>query len=172
MTMADEIAVMNFGRIEQRGSATDLYERPLTEFVANFLGISNLIDGAVTRRDGGLAEFTTHDGARVLLPSERLTDNGTGELRVGVRPEKIALVPAETGAPAGDVNVLRGRVAVASFLGVAIQYVIETPGGEELTVIAQNIDGDEPTSVGPGREVLLTWNPHHTFVVHKETAHA
>jgi len=172
MTMADEIAVMHSGRVEQRGSATDLYERPVTEFVANFLGISNLIDGAVTRRDGAFAEFRTHDGASLRLPADRLAGSGSGELRVGVRPEKIELIPAESGPPPGDVNVLRGRVSVASFLGVAIQYVIETPGGEELTVIAQNRNGDAPASVGPGRDVLLTWHPHHTFVVNKETANA
>ncbi len=172
MTMADEIAVMNNGRIEQRGSATDLYERPVTEFVANFLGISNLIDGTVVSRAGALAEFRTHDGASLRLPADRLGADGSRALRVGVRPEKIVLLPASGAAPPGDLNVLRGRVAVASFLGVAIQYVIETPGGEELTVIAQNRNGGEPTSVGPGREVFLTWQPHHTFVVEKEATHA
>ena len=49
-----------------------------------------------------------------------------------------------------------------------IQYVVRAPGGEELTVFAQNLDGSEPDSFGPGREVHLTWNPHHTFVVAKE----
>src|SRR5215216_3695053 len=63
MTMADEIAVMNEGRIEQAGSASELYERPATEFVANFLGDCNLIDGALSTRDGGAADFETHDGA-------------------------------------------------------------------------------------------------------------
>ena len=172
MTMADEIAVMNNGRIEQRGSATELYERPVTEFVANFLGISNLIDGAVTGRDGALAEFRTHDGVTLHLPAERCADANGAPLRIGVRPEKIVLAPAEATPPSGELNVLRGRVAVASFLGVAIQYVIEMPGGEELTVVAQNRSGEEPTSVGPGRDVTLTWHPHHTFVVHKETSHA
>jgi spermidine/putrescine transport system ATP-binding protein len=172
MTMADEIAVMNNGRIEQRGSATDLYERPVTEFVANFLGISNLIDGAVTGRNGSLAEFRTHDGITLRLPAERCTDADGTAVRVGVRPEKIALAPAGATTPPDEVNVLQGRVAVASFLGVAIQYVIETPGGEELTVIAQNRNGEEPTSVGPGRDVTLSWHPHHTFVVHKEIANA
>src|SRR6195952_447085 len=63
MTMADTIAVMNAGRIEQEGGATDLYERPATEFVANFLGDCNLIDGKLGKREGGVADFVTHDGA-------------------------------------------------------------------------------------------------------------
>src|SRR3954449_11001984 len=63
MSMADTIAVMNRGRIEQAGSATDLYEAPHTEFVANFLGVSNLIDARVKDTDGGVSRIETHDGA-------------------------------------------------------------------------------------------------------------
>jgi spermidine/putrescine transport system ATP-binding protein len=57
---------------------------------------------------------------------------------------------------------------VASFLGVSIQYLVRSAGGEELTVFAQNTDGSEPESFAVGREVQLTWNPEHTFVVAKE----
>src|SRR3954470_145039 len=72
MTMADEIAVMNEGHIEQAGSATELYETPRTEFVASFLGDCNLIDGALARRGGGAADFETHDGAHLRVASERI----------------------------------------------------------------------------------------------------
>jgi spermidine/putrescine transport system ATP-binding protein len=165
--MADTIAVMSDGRIEQAGSAADLYERPRTEFVANFLGVSNLIDGKLIRSEGTLSSVETHDGARLQVPSDRVGPHGTDSIRVGVRPEKITLVPAN-GHAHGDRNALRGTVVVAAFLGTSIQYVIKAPGGEELTVFAQNLDGSEPDSFGPGREVDLTWNPHHTFVVAKE----
>ena len=170
MSMADTIAVMNAGRIEQAGSATDLYERPRTEFVANFLGVSNLIDGKLGRSEGGLASVETHDGARLHVPSDRVGPHDTDSIRVGVRPEKITLRPANGSTVDGDANVLRGTVVVAAFLGTSIQYVIRAPGGEELTVFAQNLDGSEPDSFGAGREVHLTWNPHHTFVVAKERA--
>ena len=157
MTMADEIAVMHDGRIEQRGSAEDLYERPTTAFVANFLGSSNLIDG---RFDGGV--FVTHDGARLEVPG---ATTAKGAVSAGVRPEKIRLHSASNGtAPEG--NVLHGTVSVASFLGVSLQYVVTTPGGEELTVVTQNTDGGR--AIGPGEEVLLAWPPEHTFVVPKE----
>src|SRR4051794_37875264 len=63
MTMADTIAVMNEGRIEQEGGATDLYERPATEFVANFLGDCNLVDGTLGVSRGDVTDFVTHDGA-------------------------------------------------------------------------------------------------------------
>jgi spermidine/putrescine transport system ATP-binding protein len=159
MTMADEIAVMADGRIEQRGSAEELYERPATEFVAGFLGVSNLVDatlaGGVT--GDGLHAYTTHDGATVYAPVAR-----EGAVRIGVRPEKLTLVEE---APRGQ-NVLRGRVEVASYLGVSLQYVVRTPGGEELTVIEQNRGAG---SVAAGQEVLLAWDPEHTFVVTKES---
>jgi spermidine/putrescine transport system ATP-binding protein len=159
MTMADEIAVMNEGRIEQRGSATELYEQPATEFVAGFLGVSNLVDATLRRRDGGVAEYETHDGATVRAPVAR-----DGAVRVGVRPEKLSIVDR----PPEGCNVLRGRVDVASFLGVSLQYLVRTPGGEELTVVEQNRAGIQGGSVGPGQEVLLAWRPEHTFVVTKE----
>jgi spermidine/putrescine transport system ATP-binding protein len=173
MTMADEIAVMNEGRIEQRGSANQLYETPQTAFVANFLGVSNLIDGTLRRREGGVAEFQTHDGAVLRVPVDRVSDANGGALCAGVRPEKIDLLPADgTTAPRAGDNVLRGRVSVAAYLGVAIQYVIAAAGGEELTVMAQNKDGTGTSTFGPGTEVQLAWSPDHTFIVSKESPHA
>jgi spermidine/putrescine transport system ATP-binding protein len=169
MTMADTIAVMSAGKIEQAGSATDLYERPQTEFVANFLGLSNLIDAQVRSTEGSLCRIETHDGAHLHVPADRIARHQGVEVKVGVRPEKITLLP--TGAPAPDgANVLRGTVIVASFLGVSIQYLIRAAGGEELTVIAQNIDGSEPDAFAAGREVQLAWDPRHTFVVARSEA--
>jgi spermidine/putrescine transport system ATP-binding protein len=168
MTMADSIAVMNEGHIEQQGDATELYERPATEFVANFLGDCNLVDGKLTRRGGDVAEFVTHDGAKLHVPEERIGASTNGApVRVGVRPEKLTLVPAGMDAPPG-ANALRGRVELASFLGTAIQYVVHTAGGEEFTAVEQNRLGAEPESIGPGREVTLAWDPAHSILVAKE----
>jgi spermidine/putrescine transport system ATP-binding protein len=172
MALADTIAVMNHGLIEQAGSATELYERPVTEFVANFLGVSNLIPGTLCHRNGTRAEFKTQDGSRVVLPVDRLNGETVGaSMMCGVRPEKVRLLPASAGEPTDGANVLQGKVELASFLGVSIQYVIRTPSGEELTVFQQNT-GSEPESIGPGRDVLVTWQPEHTFVVNKETVNA
>jgi spermidine/putrescine transport system ATP-binding protein len=157
MTMADRIAVMNHGRIEQAGGAEELYERPQTEFVARFLGVSNLVRGRVRAPD----EVQTHDGA--VLRAPQCGETGR-EVQVGVRPEKVTLVPAGSEPPAG-ANVLRGRVTVGAFLGPALQYVVTTLGGDELIVIVQNADGAPPDALAPGREVALAWAPRHTFVV-------
>jgi spermidine/putrescine transport system ATP-binding protein len=164
MTMADTIAVMTEGRIEQAGTAADLYERPRTEFVANFLGVSNLVDARLRGSANAMATLETHEGVTLRVPADRIGELGSEAVRVGVRPEKVTLSPI--GAPVADgANVLRGTVVVASFLGVSIQYVVRTTGGEELTVVAQNLDGAEPESLGPGRDVQLCWAPQHTFVV-------
>jgi spermidine/putrescine transport system ATP-binding protein len=166
MSMADTIAVMNRGRIEQAGSAEELYERPRTAFVANFLGVSNLVDGKVLERGVEMATVETDDGT-VNIPCARMAEGAGDAVRIGVRPEKIDLVAAADGVPPGR-NALRGTVAVASFLGVSIQYLVTAPGGEELTVISPNRDGQQARSLGPGQDVLLTWDPQHTFVVARD----
>jgi spermidine/putrescine transport system ATP-binding protein len=166
LTMADTIAVMNEGRIEQMGSGEELYERPRTEFVANFLGLSNLLDGELSARGGEMATFRTEEGERVLVPEDRVRAAGDGRLRVGVRPEKIEIALGEP-ATNGSKNHVHGQVTVASFLGVSIHYLVTTKAGREITVIAPNRDvGAE--SIGPGRDVVLAWDPIHTFIVQRQ----
>ena len=87
-------------------------------------------------------------------------------MQIGVRPEKITLLPAGEPVPDGH-NVLKGKIVVAAFLGVSIQYVIQAAGGEELNVFAQNTEGAEPEGLAVGREVQLVWKPEHTFVVER-----
>jgi spermidine/putrescine transport system ATP-binding protein len=170
LTMADTIAVMNEGRIEQMGSGEELYERPRTEFVANFLGLSNLIDGTVGSRDGTMATFDAEEGERVFVPSDRFANVNGGPIRIGIRPEKIEIASSDshTESSSASRNIIHGRVTVASYLGTSIQYVVETKTGRELTVIAPNRDGGAVDSIGPGRDVSLAWDPAHTFVVKRQ----
>jgi spermidine/putrescine transport system ATP-binding protein len=165
MSMADRIAVMRDGRIEQAGGAAELYERPRTAFVANFLGNSNLVDGTIRSTGPVLGEVETHDGARLRVPADRL-DGHTGDVRIGVRPEKVQITSSDRD-PAPEANVLRGTVVVSSYLGVSLQHVVRAHGGEELTVVEQNT-GAPTGSLGAGREVHLTFDPQHTFIVAKE----
>lgn len=166
--MADTIAVMNRGHIEQLGTPEDLYERPATAFVAQFLGACNLLDGELITRASDIVELITPDGARVRVPAERVNGHDAAGVRVGVRPEKLRLAPA--GSANGGSNVLRGTITDASFLGVLTQYVVRTGSGQELMAIAQN-DGDHQLStLGPGREVDVFWSPDHSFVVASEAS--
>jgi len=160
--MADTVAVMNAGRIEQLGAPMDLYESPVTTFVANFLGQSNLLPGRVLSTAGGTIVVDVH-GQGLRLPAER-NRCSNGDLLVGVRPEKIRLSHT-TDEPSGataDTNRLTGGVVLdASFAGVSMQYVVRMPWGQELTVFAQNLHLTE--RFGPGTAVDLVWEPAHTF---------
>ncbi|MFJ6438948.1 ABC transporter ATP-binding protein [Streptomyces sp. NPDC091649] len=162
MTMADTVAVMNGGRVEQLGAPADLYENPRTTFVANFLGTSNLIEGEVVSTGGDLV--VAAGGGRLSLPRERCATPATrgGRLLLGIRPEKISLAHADQadGIAAGR-NRVTGRITDSSFIGVSTQYVVESPAGTALQVYEQNVD--RRAGLLPGAEVVLHWNPAHTF---------
>ncbi|MEU6960939.1 ABC transporter ATP-binding protein [Streptomyces chrestomyceticus] len=163
MTMADTVAVMNGGRVEQLGAPADLYENPGTTFVANFLGTSNLIEAEVVTA-GGDDLLLTAGGSKLRLPAGRCRTPARtgGTVLAGVRPEKISLAHAdEAGAIADGRNRLAGRIAHAGFLGVSTQYVVETPDAGRLAVYEQNVERD--ARLVPGAEVVLHWNPAHTF---------
>ncbi|MGI5480345.1 ABC transporter ATP-binding protein [Streptomyces lavendofoliae] len=162
MTMADTVAVMNGGRVEQLGAPADLYENPRTTFVANFLGTSNLIEAEVVEAASDVV--VTAGGGTLRLPADRCSAPTTtgGKLLVGVRPEKITLAHAdEAGAIAGGRNRVTGRIVDTSFIGVSTQYVVDSPAGAALQVYEQNIERD--SRLAPGAEVVLHWNPAHTF---------
>jgi spermidine/putrescine transport system ATP-binding protein len=165
MTMADTIAVMNAGRVEQLGDPASLYEFPATVFVANFLGQSNLVHARVTGRNGDTLLLDVA-GQRLAMPADRSRATAESVL-VGVRPEKIYLALAGTRgsgnarSATGD-NELSGVVTDASFTGTSTQYLVRTPRGQELVVFAQNTSADR-RSATPGDNVVLHWDPAHTF---------
>jgi spermidine/putrescine transport system ATP-binding protein len=168
MTMADTIAVMNHGVIEQMGAPGELYENPRTTFVANFLGQSNLIMTEVLE-DGETVIVDCHGQKTRLLGSRAHTSAGRGWL--GVRPEKLFISPAGSGEAssalaqaAGATNVLGGgRVSDVSFVGVSTQYLVRMPWDQELMVFEQNTGQRPPLS--HGQEVDLTWSQEHAFLL-------
>jgi spermidine/putrescine transport system ATP-binding protein len=165
MTMSDRIAVMNKGRYEQLGDPESLYERPSTQFVAGFLGVSNLLPGAVQGSDGRYSTVKLADDTSVRAPSALV--GGKEQVSIGVRPEKIRLRAATDGAGTPDGhNQLRGVVRDASYLGVSTQYQIDARGGARFTVYEQNVERATRSELwAPGEEVVLTWSPDHSFVV-------
>jgi len=151
MTMADRIAVMNDGQIEQLGTPDELYERPQTPFVAGFLGISNLLHGTVSAMDG----VRLDDGTTIRVPAESLRGR-SGSVAVGIRPEKIT--------PDGqDSNVLQGVVRERAYIGVSTQYIVETRNGNITVVVLNDRPGTVPHA--PGERLALSWDPEATFVV-------
>ena len=155
MTMADTIAVMNQGKIEQMGSATDLYESPKTAFVANFLGQCNLIKGKVQSRAAGKAVISAK-GHTFEVPLARVSTESDSVL-LGVRPEKLRL--DDTG-----VNSIKECVVLdRSFIGTSTQYLVRAPWDQELVVFEQNDEGLHDLRVGD--RVSLEWDPEHTFAL-------
>ena len=161
MTMADTIAVMNQGVIEQMGAPTDLYENPRTTFVSNFLGQSNLVMGAITGADAtDIRVFVNGDD--LVAPAARATETA-GEVWVGVRPEKVRLT-LDGDHPGPGENVLRGGIVTdVSFIGVSTQYLVRMPWEQELTVFEQN--SGVRSGFRPGDKVNLQWRAEHTFLL-------
>jgi spermidine/putrescine transport system ATP-binding protein len=160
MTMADTIAVMNAGRIEQLGDPASIYELPRTVFVANFLGQSNLFAGTRLSTDANMIEVLAN-GIKFLVPTERNAASGD-EVIVGIRPEKMTVLdlPDREKIPMGN-NTLEGTVVDVSYAGVSTQYLITLPWGQNITVFEQNVIVGDRSSVGD--RVLVHWAPEHTF---------
>ncbi|RAO40129.1 Polyamine-transporting ATPase [Micromonospora saelicesensis] len=165
MTMADTVAVMNAGRIEQLGPPADLYEFPATAFVANFLGQSNLLAGEATGASGGDVAVTAH-GTRLSVPAGRARADH-GPVHLGVRPEKLILVGSADQVPAGHQHVT-GVVTDASYVGVSTQYLLRTGWGTELSVFAANSGTSTPVAVGS--EAVAYWDPRHAFLLPRDAA--
>ena len=152
MTMADQIAVMNGGRIEQLGTPTELYETPRD-------GVRRQLPRRVEphprdgQRRGHRPAAQWPGGPR----SPRGASRGrSGDVAVGIRPEKIEL---GTGQP----NALEGTVVEEAYVGVATQYIVETDCGR-LTVYSQNA-APGLNGAAPGERLTLSWSPDSTFVV-------
>jgi spermidine/putrescine transport system ATP-binding protein len=153
MTMADTIAVMNQGKIEQMGSATELYEAPKTAFVANFLGQCNLIKAKVQSRAGGKAVVSAK-GHTFEIPLSRVSTDSDSIL-LGVRPEKLRLDDS------GTNSIKDCIVTDRSFVGTSTQYLLKTPWDLELVAFEQNDEGLHDLHVGD--KVSVEWDPEHTF---------
>lgn len=159
MTMADTVAVMNRGVIEQMGAPEELYERPRTVFVANFLGQSNLFEVQVTGATDTAIQ-TSLNGTAIALPRDR-AERDSGTMTIGVRPEKLRLHATEPVADAATNVIGPGRITDVSFIGVSTQYVVESPEFGSVQVFAQNVEAGPGASLGD--DVWLSWHTEHTF---------
>ncbi|MFB6266216.1 MAG: ABC transporter ATP-binding protein [Halodesulfurarchaeum sp.] len=154
LTMSDEIAVMNGGRIEQIGTATEIYEEPATEFVADFIGETNLIRG--TYAEEGERAVVESDGLTFEVPE---TAGAEGEVAFAVRPEKIRLGEAAGGL----ANRYTAEVTDEIYKGNLGKFVVVLENGQELTVDMQIKDQGEYLSVG--REIAVGWATENVVVL-------
>jgi spermidine/putrescine transport system ATP-binding protein len=160
MDMADTVAVMNKGRIEQMGAPEALYERPKTLFVSKFLGQSNIFVGDVVESSGDSVSISIA-GRQIKVPVNR-AEKTTGKIAIGVRPEKAFFhEDAEPAANAGLNVVGPGEIIDIRFTGVSNQYLIDIPNLGEVTVFAQNIGKSPVTELGA--KVWVSWKVEHSF---------
>jgi spermidine/putrescine transport system ATP-binding protein len=161
MTMADTVAVMNRGIIEQLGAPSQLYENPRSTFVANFLGQSNLIEGRITGRAADVVSVDMH-GTTVSVPTARCHAAGDRGW-IGIRPEKVLIGEpgAELDAPGNTVP--GGAITDVSFVGVSTQYLVRMPWGQELQVFQQNTG--RTRMFRHGEQVELSWRPEYAFLL-------
>jgi spermidine/putrescine transport system ATP-binding protein len=137
LTISDRIAVMNEGRILQLGSPSDIYERPRTRFVADFIGQTNFIEVDVLAASGEMAEVEAPGSGRLQA---RAPDGvaPAGRMTLAVRPEKISLLSDLPGGQVHGWDVLRGRLEEIVYVGTHTQYLLRLPGGQLVTVYRQN----------------------------------
>jgi spermidine/putrescine transport system ATP-binding protein len=159
MDMADTVAVMHQGEIEQMGAPEALYDRPKTAFVARFLGQSNIFVGDVIENTDSVIAINVN-GQRIAAPKLR-SETHQGKVAIGVRPEKATF--HETQPQLGnDYNLVGpGEIIDIRFTGVSNQYLIDVPGFGDITVFAQNI-GQSPV-VELGAKVWVSWKVEHSF---------
>jgi spermidine/putrescine transport system ATP-binding protein len=161
MTMADTVAVMNAGVIEQMGAPAELYENPRSTFVANFLGQSNLIEGTVQGRASDVVTVDMH-GIPVSIPAGRAHAPGDRGW-IGIRPEKVLIGDLGEALDAPGNTIPGGVVSDVSFVGVSTQYLVRMPWGQELQVFSQNTGRTRLFAVGD--EVELSWRPEYAFLL-------
>ena len=154
MTMSDRIAVMNAGHFEQVGAPQAMYESPATEFVAGFLGASNLLDGEVA--SDGRVKLAA--GSTIEVSTDRLK-GASGDVKVGVRPEKLHI---DGSGRAG--NSVEAKIVASTYTGASTTYSCVTADGAPILVYVQNLDATSEV-LEDGKNVTLTWDPQHTFVI-------
>ena len=154
LAMSDRIAVMNGGRVEQTGTPREIYERPQTAFVADFIGSLNALDVRIDELVGEHAVMRVGDGERVLAVLGQ--GHRPGEtVRVAVRPERVRI--AAGGEPLQDGGSrLEGTVAEVVFLGMYTQFHVDTRAGR---VVSHRLADEAPVGLEDGSRVTLSWEP-------------
>ncbi|MEH2234870.1 ABC transporter ATP-binding protein [Nostoc sp.] len=142
LCLSDRIAVMNQGKIEQVGTPSQIYERPCTSFVADFIGDTNLFSGEIVAVDSSNVKISTKTGLSIVISRVEDTPSELSQaVVVSVRPEKIQLSLYPPNLPA---NCFEGRLVNVMYLGTHVNYVVELTNGIRINVLQPNTFGGLP----------------------------
>ena len=164
LALSDRIAVMNGGRIEQLGTPEELYDRPRTRFVADFIGTTNVMAGTVASVAGDGAVVKLEAGGRCVVAADGLAPGDT--LEIGIRPEALELTPrlppdpAVGEGPAGG-SWLRGTIEQSAYLGTSISYQVRTDGGPQVVATVPRTQG----RISTGTPVQIRWRSEDALVL-------
>src|SRR3990172_1686235 len=163
LSLSDRVAVMRDGKVLQVGAPKELYERPLTRFVADFVGTNNLLQGTVKERRGEELLVETALGVFRAMPNSGI---GPGDACVlAIRPENVAIGSGP--AAASDGNVIRGRVTFASYLGNTLRYDVEVERGQVVKADIRDPWHHEPFALG--QAVAVSFPPSVTLAIADDT---
>ncbi|MCT4369185.1 ABC transporter ATP-binding protein [Yangia mangrovi] len=154
LAMSDRICIMGKGRIAQVGTPQELYDRPRSRYVADFVGKANIVSGQITGRQGGMAQAVLGNGVKVVLRDEPGDARTAAE--IAIRPEALGLAPRESAVPAGTAAV-PARVTHRTFLGGHTEYLLTAEGIGPLQV---NIPRQAERALGGhdvGASVHVLW---------------
>jgi putative spermidine/putrescine transport system ATP-binding protein len=163
LVLADQIAVMRGGRIEQAASARDIYERPASNFVADFIGTSNFIPATILEHRNGMTTLSGLAGS--IFTTSMKTELGTGDRAlVAVRPESIRLSPGDLAG--GAINNISGKVVRTVFKGASVSVWLDIQGVEFVCTLPIEDIGTTPPQ--PGATWIATWSPERTLIVREQ----
>ena len=163
MTLSDRIVVMRAGQLEQVGTPAEVYQKPLTRFVAGFLGVSNFFQGTVTGRTPGIVHVATPDGLKLTVPGDYTIGR---TVTVALRPEGIQVRSAET--MSGYPNQALAILEQAVYRGFMIHHHMRLPNGEPLIAYEQDTGRQGNETFTPGQQVLATWDTHSVRIVRED----
>jgi len=154
LTMADRIAIIRDGRLEQIGSPTEVYQRPVSRFIASFLGTANFFHGRVNQVSGASAQVALPGGIAITVPDARPLGS---PVTVALRPEAITVEPAVSGDDAGSANTAHGIVEQIIYHGFVSHIYLRQKNGEPLIAFQQNQAGASAPVITAGMNVRARW---------------
>lgn len=158
LALSDRIAVLSHGQIEQIGTPDEIYERPATTFVADFIGSSNLFPARIVERNGRHTMVETVDGLRLCCSSGNGADGTSPDVSVLVRPERIRIEELRGAERGSEPNHFRARIAEITYLGEDLHLSLELAGGQLLRAALKN--GSAARGFAPARQVEIVVDPN------------